>query len=373
MRFCIRLARIARDERAGEDRPVGAALLIPRGKGDADLWCAEGSRKVDINERGGQMKKMLMVLAAVSMSLVVFADEIVTSVTARQVEPWKVVEITVGLTCASNELNEVCCTFAATNSATRAALPVTKIRQVGNDTGSGTSWTRHFIWDAAADLGEVKIDDVALSADTFRGVQLWENGPYWATCNVGASKPEESGYYFWWGDTMGYKRNAANNGWVSVKDGTALNFDSGQWPTSDQSNSQLQSAGYIDAIGNIVAEYDAATAHLGAPWRMPTDAEFSALIGNCIATWTTRNGVSGRLVTGKGAFSSKSVFLPAAGSGIGSDIMTVGLCGSYWSSTPCSDSFGSTWYLFIGANNFRLHSSRRGIGQSVRPLREFVQ
>lgn len=33
-----------------------------------------------------------------------------------------------------------------------------------------------------------------------------------------------------------------------------------------------------------------------------TDAEFVALIDNCTTTWTTRNGVYGRLVTGKGAF-----------------------------------------------------------------------
>ena len=39
------------------------------------------------------------------------------------------------------------------------------------------------------------------------GVQLWENGPYWAECNVGASEPEECGYYFWWGDTVGYTRS----------------------------------------------------------------------------------------------------------------------------------------------------------------------
>ena len=32
-------------------------------------------------------------------------------------------------------------------------------------------------------------------------VQLWEGGPYWATTNIGAEKPEDPGYYFWWGDT----------------------------------------------------------------------------------------------------------------------------------------------------------------------------
>ena len=30
------------------------------------------------------------------------------------------------------------------------------------------------------------------------GVQLWENGPYWATTNIVAERPEDYGYYFWW-------------------------------------------------------------------------------------------------------------------------------------------------------------------------------
>ena len=30
------------------------------------------------------------------------------------------------------------------------------------------------------------------------GVQLWEDGPYWATTNIGAERPEDYGYYFWW-------------------------------------------------------------------------------------------------------------------------------------------------------------------------------
>ena len=37
-------------------------------------------------------------------------------------------------------------------------------------------------------------------------VQLWEGGPYWAETNIDAENPEDYGYYFWWGDTVGYKR-----------------------------------------------------------------------------------------------------------------------------------------------------------------------
>ncbi|MGN0877081.1 MAG: InlB B-repeat-containing protein [Kiritimatiellia bacterium] len=203
------------------------------------------------------------------------------------------------------------------------------------------------------------------------GVQLWEGGPYWAECNVGAEKPEDYGYYFWWGDTVGYKRNAANDGWVSVKEGAPFSFLKENGPTYGKSNSQLQSAGYIDATGNLVAAYDAATAHLGAPWRMPTDAEFSALISNCTTTWTTRNGVFGRLVTGKGAFSSKSIFLPAAGRGYDSSLGGPGSYGGYWSSTPNSDGSYDAWYLFFGSGSFFRFDYSRFLGQSVRPLRGF--
>ena len=50
---------------------------------------------------------------------------------------------------------------------------------------------------------------VSIVDEQLGGVQLWENGPYWAECNVGAAKPEDYGYYFWWGDTVGYTRSGA--------------------------------------------------------------------------------------------------------------------------------------------------------------------
>jgi len=129
------------------------------------------------------------------------------------------------------------------------------------------------------------------------GVQLWANGPYWAECNVGATKPEEYGYYFWWGDTVGYKRE--NDAWVASDGSTSsFSFISGNVPTYGKDNAALLSAGYIDSTGNLVAAHDAATAHRGSPWRMPTSDEIQALINNCTTTWITTNGVYGGLVTG---------------------------------------------------------------------------
>ncbi len=221
--------------------------------------------------------------------------------------------------------------------------------------------------------------------DDLGGVQLWANGPYWAACNVGASEPEECGYYFYWGDTVGYTWSGGT--WTDFGEGEG-NYDDVTWvsSTGEQlsgspfselscptygSNSQLQSAGYIDATGNLVAAHDAATAHLGAPWRMPTDAEFSALINNCTTTWITTNGISGRLVTGKGAYANRSIFLPAAGVGGDLRLYYPGSYGYYWSSTP--DGSDYAWYLHFDSGYFERYSfGYRENGQSVRPVRGFA-
>ena len=298
----------------------------------------------------------------------------IKSVEARQRYPWNgLVDITVVIKGAVEDVLGTECYFAATDGVTKVAIPIVHISRNGADTGSGVEWVRHFVWDAAADLGEVRIGDIVLAVgvNLCGGVQLWENGPCWAECNVGANQPEEYGYYFWWGDTVGYKRNANNDGWISVKDLSAFPFSVSSCPTFGKNNSLLRSAGYVDATGNLAAKYDAATAHLGAPWRMPTDAELSALINNCTTTGITRNGVNGRLVTGKGAYASKSIFLPVAGGSDGSNFISSGLFGYYWSSTPKSSDPDCAYFLTFGLDdgNFLKLNYDRNYGHSVRPVR----
>ena len=239
----------------------------------------------------------------------------------------------------------------------------------------GTTWTRKYIWDATSDLGSVKIADITLAVETeydYGGVQLWEGGPYWAECNVGASSPEDYGYYFWWGDTVGYKRNSDDSGWVSVKDGSSFSFSNGNAPTYGMDNSSLLSAGYIDSIGVLAAEHDAATAHLGSPWRMPTDAEFSELINNCDRVWTNFNGVAGLLVTGRSNYASRRVFFPAAGEGSENSRSDVGSQGRYWPSVPLSSSTTLTYDFYLNSGGSGLGNYYRLRGRSVRPVRTAV-
>ena len=98
------------------------------------------------------------------------------------------------------------------------------------------------------------------------------------------------------------------------------------------------------------------------------------MINKCDTEWTSRNGVSGRLVKGRGAYASKSIFLPAAGTGYDSNLGYLGSDGDYWSSTPCSDISYTAWRLYFGSGNFRRGSNNgRRDGQSVRPVRGFAK
>ena len=147
-------------------------------------------------------------------------------------------------------------------------------------------------------------------------------------------------------------------------------FDSSSCPTYGKDDATLLSEGWIDSTTNLVAAHDAATVHLGAPWRMPTDADFAALVDNCTAAWITTNGVSGQLVTGTGDYADRSIFLPAAGCCDDSALYSPGWEGDYWSSTPISDIPERAWSLTISSDGIYGYFYDRYVGRSVRPVRD---
>ena len=112
---------------------------------------------------------------------------------------------------------------------------------------------------------------------------------YWASCNLGAEKPEEYGDYYAWGETK-TKQQFTRNNYAYYNSNTTL---------------------YTN-IGSEISgtEYDAATVNLGSDWRMPTRSEMQELIDKCIWEWTQINNVNGYKVIGK---NGNSIFLPAAG------------------------------------------------------------
>lgn len=173
------------------------------------------------------------------------------------------------------------------------------------------------------------------------------SGTKWCCMNVGASYPEEYGGYYAWGETIvksNYKE--ANYAYFSGQD-----LDGNGWIDKNFS---------VQNIGSNIAgtSYDAATANMGGPWRMPSLVQLKELINNCNRQWTQRNGVNGFLITGP---SGCQIFLPAANLG-GESTNTF-----YWSSSLTTDDIYA-YYLHLYPGSWDLIGMNRSAGISVRPV-----
>ena len=183
----------------------------------------------------------------------------------------------------------------------------------------------------------------------------------WATCNVGASKPEEYGDYYAWGETET----------KSTYDLSTYKWCKGSYKSMikycDDSNYGHNS--FTDYKTTLDPEDDVARQKWGGNWRMPTITEFEELINNCTWTWTTMNGVNGYKVTSKkSGYTDRFIFLPAAGYRRGTSLSYAGECGYYWYSSLLAGYPYNARYLFFGSGTHDTYGSSRDYGLSVRPV-----
>ncbi len=180
------------------------------------------------------------------------------------------------------------------------------------------------------------------------------SGIKWAAYNVGATKPEEYGGYYAWGET----EEKSNYSWSTYK-----------WckGSSDTMTKYCTNSSYGTVDNKTVLDPEDDVVHVkwGGDWRMPTKAEQDELRNNCTWTWTTQNGVNGYSVTGP---NGNSIFLPATGYRLGADVNDRGNYGYYWSSSLGSSSSGNAYNLDFSGSNYVWNYSSRCYGQSVRPV-----
>ncbi len=179
----------------------------------------------------------------------------------------------------------------------------------------------------------------------------------WATCNVGASKPEDYGDYYAWGETT----TKSDYSWDTYK-----------WckGTDDTMTKYCTDSDYgtVDNRTTLTSSDDVATVKWGSKWRMPTKEEVKELCDECTWKWTTQSGVNGMKMTGP---NGNSIFLPAAGDRNGTALSRRGLGGHYWSATLVENYGDYAYYLGFDSGNSYWHDwcSRRG-GLTVRPVTE---
>ena len=176
----------------------------------------------------------------------------------------------------------------------------------------------------------------------------------WAAMNVGATKVNDHGGYFAWGETG----NKDDYSWNTYKHGTSAD--------------DLSKYSYTDNGFALQMRDDAAHMNWGGEWRMPTGTEWEELCDRCNCTWewTSVDGTPGYKVTSKKAgYTDKSIFLPAGGYYRGCSIEGADSSGYYWSSTrnkPFADRALCLYFIpnFIGIGN---NGFRNG-GFTIRPV-----
>ena len=197
------------------------------------------------------------------------------------------------------------------------------------------------------------------------------SGTKWACCNVGATKPEEYGLYFAWGETVGYGSDTS--------DGHVFNWTTYKWCNCNGSAVTLtkyvtgSSFGTVDNKTELDLEDDAAYVNWGAGWRMPSPDQTKELINSDYTTreWTSVNGVNGHRFTSK--TNGNSIFLPSAGYRKDGELYGRGAGGSYWSSSLMSFStyingFPFNLGFYSGNWHWGGHLYDRSDGHSVRAV-----
>ena len=173
----------------------------------------------------------------------------------------------------------------------------------------------------------------------------------WATCNIGASSPEEYGDYFAWGETEP----------KDVYDWSTYKWCNGSQNTLTKYCTNKE-YGAVDNKITLELEDDAAHVNWGGEWRMPTKAELEELRTKC--TWLPAkiNGVSGREITGP---NGNTLFLPYSGY-CSEGKYPGGGTGHSWSSTS---SAYNAYKLVYSWDGYYVFADLRCFGFTIRAVR----
>lgn len=181
----------------------------------------------------------------------------------------------------------------------------------------------------------------------------------WASCNLGASQPFESGDFYAWGEVA----PKDDYSWETYKHCNKSEKAITKYYPEDK---QFVNDGcFFDNKAKLDKADDAASKNLGGKWRMPTKEEIEELKEKCQWQWLSGNGRKGYIVKGP---NGKSIFLPAAGYRSGSSLSPEGTNGYYWSSALYASSPTGAWCLNYSSSSVYFDSLSRYYGRCIRPV-----
>lgn len=194
----------------------------------------------------------------------------------------------------------------------------------------------------------------------------------WAKFNIGASKPEEYGDLYAWGEkTYYYKDGQAHNSNPEMKADKPSGYNDVSYcfyAFDIELGASLTK--YTEKDGKKVLEDadDVASITLKETYRIPTAAEWQELIDNCTVTKTSVNGVSGiKMTSKKSGYTDKSIFLPFGGYFKDQSLWDFKTMGNYWTAT-LDDTKEYMAKAFCATDEPMIYGCQRAYGLSIRPV-----
>ena len=129
------------------------------------------------------------------------------------------------------------------------------------------------------------------------------SGTMWATCNVGATKPEDEGLLFQFGRVDGYRFGDTNHNFRTNKQN--------KQDTGDEFIPKTTSGKVYKRNEILDLEDDAVHVNMGGKWKMPTNDQLKELLYNTAYEVKTVNKVKGVLFTSN--INGHQLFIPFAG------------------------------------------------------------
>ncbi|MBR2369319.1 MAG: hypothetical protein IKA83_04095 [Paludibacteraceae bacterium] len=198
------------------------------------------------------------------------------------------------------------------------------------------------------------------------------SGVKWATCNLGAERPEDVGNYYAWGDTYWSANYFGIEVYDFIKNGSVDFTGINKYTIPDNNLDGI----WYDKEGNFIGdnkrvlsyEDDAARYQWGGDWRMPRYEDFYELIDeeNSTVANVTYNGVKGLQVTSKK--NGNSIFLPFTGVYTETDIVAKDIMGKYWTNSLSGETQNArAWNFFEDGRRYD-DSTLRYYGACIRPV-----
>ena len=183
------------------------------------------------------------------------------------------------------------------------------------------------------------------------------SGTKWATCNVGADKETDYGFYFAFGETKGYS---------CFTDAKAFNWGDYKFSVN---GSNAKFSKYNNTDGKKVLDLcdDAAYIHMGGKWHMPTDEQIRELIKNTENIWVTdynNSCINGRLFISKR--NDEKLFFPACGLLFAEGYYGLNKSGHFWSSSVDNYRSDCGRDLWFGTVSISTGKENRTLGLCVR-------